>query len=202
MKRRIAVAAALSVIAAAIAACSMDSDYQSESIDDAAEAVTAAGPVPAGLPAHVLVGLFEDSGGTWMKSSGVPWDARYRYFTKGWVENWGWSAYDGSFGLQYMQECSAQGYVPAIQYYQMNAEPGGGEAQFLTKVQNSTTMASYFNDFKILMQRVKELGKPTFVLLEADGFPSSAVPPLAQLGVEFTTNATWSGAAYIDAVNW
>ena len=50
----------------------------------------AAGLIPAGLPARVEVGLFEGTGKTWMKDSGVPWDMRYQYFTKGWVDNWGW----------------------------------------------------------------------------------------------------------------
>src|SRR5678809_857009 len=59
----------------------------------------ALGVIPAGLPARMLVGLFEDTGGTWMKNSAVPWGARYRYFTKGWVNNWGFGAYDGSWGL-------------------------------------------------------------------------------------------------------
>ena len=59
---------------------------------------SASGGIPAGLPARLLVGLFEDTGGTWMKNSGVPWDVRYRYFTKGWVNNWGWGAYDGVVG--------------------------------------------------------------------------------------------------------
>src|SRR4051812_13225565 len=71
---------------------------------------TASGVVPAGLPARVEVGLFEDTGATWMKTSGAKWDTRYRYFTKGWVNNWGFGAYDGSWGLGYLNECSAQGY--------------------------------------------------------------------------------------------
>ena len=95
------------------------------------------------MPARVAVGLFEDTGGTWMKNSGAPWDARYRYFTKGWVNNWGWSARDGSWGLSYLRECDASGYLPAVQYYQLFGEPGGGEQQTLAKVQNSATMASY-----------------------------------------------------------
>ena len=32
--------------------------------------------------------------------------------------------------------------------------------------------------------------------------PTNAVTPLAELGVEFTTNATWTGSTYIDAVTW
>jgi hypothetical protein len=130
----------------------------------------ALGAVPTGLPARVMVGLFEDTGRNWMTSSGVRWDARYRYFTKGWVNNWGYGAYDGTWGLAYLRECDQQGYVPAIQYYQLVGEAGGGESATLTKVQNATTMRTYFGDFKLLMQRVKDFGKPVMVLLEADAY--------------------------------
>jgi hypothetical protein len=129
-----------------------------------------AGSVPAGLPPRLLVGLFEDSGQAWMKDSGVPWDVRYRYFVKGWLNNFGWGAADGQWGLQYLKECQAQGFLPAIQYYQLNSEPGGGEDQLLAKVRNTATMRSYFSDFKVLMQRAREFGKPVLVLVEADGF--------------------------------
>jgi hypothetical protein len=131
---------------------------------------TAAGVIPSGLPARMMVGLFEDTGGSWMRTSGAAWDVRYRYFTKGWVNNWGFGAYDGSWGLGYMRECDQQRYIPAIQYYQIFGEPGGGEPATLQKVGNATTMRSYFGDFKILMQRAKDFGKPVLVLLEADAF--------------------------------
>jgi hypothetical protein len=133
-------------------------------------AAPVSGSLPAGLPARLLVGLFEDTGQTWMKSSGVPWDVRYRYFVKGWMDNWGYGPVNGQWGLRYMQECQSQGFLPAIQYYQMNSEPGGGEDQFLAKARNAATMRSYFSDFKVLMQRAKEFGKPVLVLVEADGF--------------------------------
>ena len=68
---------------------------------------------------------------SWMTTSGTRWDARYRYFTKGWVNNWGWGDYNGSWGLDYMKECDAQGFVPVVQYYQLFAEPGGGESSSL-----------------------------------------------------------------------
>ncbi|QRO02404.1 hypothetical protein JRI60_05815 [Archangium violaceum] len=133
-------------------------------------AISPAGSIPTGLPARLMVGLFENNGQTWMKNSGVPWDARYRYFTKGWVNNWGWYPKDGSYGKEFMVESAAQGSLPVIQYYQVNSEDGGGEDQFLAKVQKATTMASYFYDFKVLMQRAKEFNKPVLVLMEADGF--------------------------------
>jgi PA14 domain len=130
----------------------------------------AKGALPAGLPARVMVGLFEDTGATWMKSSGVRWDTRYRYLTKGWVNNWGYGTSDGSFALGYFRECDVQGFVPAVQYYQIFGEPGGGEAATLQKLQNTATMRAYFGDFKLLMQRTKDFGKPALILLEADAF--------------------------------
>ncbi|MDY7230370.1 hypothetical protein [Hyalangium rubrum] len=146
------------------------SEAESLSTGEAALVAPVAGSVPTGLPPQLLVGLFEDAGQSWMKNSGVPWNVRYRYFVKGWIDNWGWGPTEGKWGLDYMRECDAQGFIPAIQYYQLNDEPGGGEAQLLSKVQNATTMRSYFSDFKVLMQRAKEFGKPVLVMVEADGF--------------------------------
>jgi hypothetical protein len=130
----------------------------------------AKGAIPAGLPARVMIGLFEDTGSTWMKNSGVRWDSRYRYLTKGWVNNWGWGGYDGGFALSYFRESDQQGFVPAVQFYQIFGEAGGGEGQTLQKLQNAALMRAYFGDFKLLMQRAKDFGKPVMVLLEADAF--------------------------------
>ena len=151
-----------------LTACGSVASDEVPSLTEPLAAASASGVVPSGLPARLMVGLFEDSGQTWMKNSGARWDVRYRYFTKDWVNNWGYSAADGSFGLDFMKESDQQGYLPAIQYYQLFGEPGGGESETLHKVQNGSTMASYFRDFKTLMQRVKDFGKPTLVLLEAD----------------------------------
>ncbi|MCE9671247.1 hypothetical protein LY474_25900 [Myxococcus stipitatus] len=126
------------------------------------------GPVPTGLPQRMLVGLFEEAGQTWMRDSGVPWDVRYRYFTKGWVDNWGWGQRDGSWGKAFLQESDAQGFLPAPIFYQLFAEPGGGEGETLAKVQNAATMRGYFGDWKLLLQRAKEHGKPVLLLVEPD----------------------------------
>jgi hypothetical protein len=32
--------------------------------------------------------------------------------------------------------------------------------------------------------------------------PANAATPLSELGVEFTTNATWTGTLYVDSVGW
>lgn len=128
------------------------------------------GAVPSGLPPRMLVGLFEQWGGTWLRDSGVPWDVRYAYFVKGWSNNWGWGAHDASMATSFFNECAAGGFIPAVQFYQMNGETGGGEGQFLQKAQSASTMATYFGDFKLLMQRAREFNRPVIVMLEADGF--------------------------------
>jgi len=134
-------------------------------------AITApVGALPRGMPPRMMVGLFEQWGGTWLRDSAVPWDVRYAYFVKGWSNNWGWGAHDGSMATSFFNECSSGGFIPAVQFYQMTGEAGGGEAQFLQKTQNAATMATYFGDFKLLMQRAKDFGKPVIVMLEADGF--------------------------------
>jgi hypothetical protein len=159
------------LVFAMLPACLAEESPPETSVEEAIVAgSTAAGPIPAGLPARELVGLFEGPGATWMKSSAVPWDVRYQYFTKGWVNNWGFGNYDGAWGLSYMRECDGGHFIPGVEYYQVNGEAGGSESAFLAKVQNATTMKGYFGDFKILMQRAKDFGKPVIILMEADGF--------------------------------
>jgi hypothetical protein len=139
----------LSLVLLALGACGPElaapSAADTLSKNEAALVAPVSGSIPRGMPARLLVGLFEDTGQTWMKDSAVPWNVRYRYFVKGWMDNWGWGPTNGQWGLQYLRECDAQGFLPAVQYYQMNGEPGGGEEQFLAKAQNTATMRGYFS---------------------------------------------------------
>jgi hypothetical protein len=163
------IASALAVLAflVALALPTHAASFTSSSLAGGA----AYGPVPALLPARLLVGLKEGPGETWMANSGVAWDMRYQYFTLGWRNNWGYDPTNsGQWGLDYMNECDRGHFLPVIEYYCMNDEPGGGEAQFYSKTQNVTTMSSYFSDFNVLMQRCKDFGKPVLVLMEGDGF--------------------------------
>jgi len=129
------------------------------------------GTVPNGLPGRLTVGLVSDPNDTWMKDSGAKWDMRYHYFVKGWRNNWGWDATNtGQWGLAYLKECDTQGFIPVVQYYCMNGYSNYDEGAFYATTQNAGTMAAYFDDFKVLMQRCKEFGKPVLVLMEGDGF--------------------------------
>ena len=73
-------------------------------------------------------------------------------------------------GLAYLNEWDVQGFTPVVQYYVINGLSNYNEGAFLSTVQNASKMADYFGQWKILMQRVKEFGKPTVILVEADGF--------------------------------
>jgi len=131
------------------------------------------GNIPDALPNRFLIGLFlDDPNPTWMKSSNVPWDAQYRYLVKGWANNWGWGQYDGTFSLSFFSTASTNGYLPVVQYYQMVGEAPwpNDESKFVAKLQNATTMKSYFNDFILLMKNAKNFSKPVLILMEADGF--------------------------------
>jgi hypothetical protein len=167
---RIAFASLLALFA--VAACGGDPSLENRS-PSGSGALTATGPagsVPTGLPAHFGVGLAEQNGQTWMKTSAVPWDYRYMYLTKGWVNNWGYGAADGSFSLGYMNDAAAAGFTPVLTFYQMNGEAGGAEAQFLLKAQNAATMKGYFSDFKTLLLRARDFAKPVVIHVEPDGF--------------------------------
>lgn len=129
------------------------------------------GTVPGGLPGRLSVGLVSEPGDTWMQDSGVQWDLRYHYFVTGWRNNWGYDPTNsGQWGLDYLRDSDAHGFIPVVQYYCMNDLPGGGESSFYAKTRNAATMATYFGDFKVLLERCKEFGKPVLVLMEGDGF--------------------------------
>jgi len=159
------------LLSLAVAACGGGGNAVESTPDGGTAGTDAYGDIPTGLPARLSVGLMEDPGETWMRDSGVAWDLRYHYFTRGWRDNWGWDPTNsGQWGRSWMDTCHAQGFIPAIQYYCMNDEPGGGEDQFYNKTRDPVTMAAYFDDFKVLMQRAKEFGHPVLVMLEGDGF--------------------------------
>lgn len=168
-------ASALAALLAIGCGNSAPSSEEANQLETTSEAVSellgeqAVGSVPVGMPARFTIGLMEGISTNWMVSSGVPWDVRYQYLSKGWVTNWGHGARDGKFALDYFYDCYKDNVLPAVEYYQIVEEPGGGESEMLKKVQNPATMKSYFEDFKILMERAKEYGAPVQVLVEADG---------------------------------
>lgn len=126
-----------------------------------------AGRVPDGLPKRLTVGLYAVHGDTWMASSGVPWDARFRYLARGWRNNFGAWSDDGSWAVAYMSEAEARGEIPVLAYIEL-MDPSNTD--YLGRIQNPEAMATYFADFKLLMERVRDFGKPVVVLVENTAF--------------------------------
>jgi hypothetical protein len=133
--------------------------------------VTGSGAVPAGLPAHVSVGLgnFDLS---WVNGSGVTWGYRYQYISSGVNTPNGWTTWNsppGEFALLYMNASHSKGMIPVFDYYQMRASnPNPGSENPDPKLQNASTMYSYFADFKLLMDMCKQYNKTVVVHIEPD----------------------------------
>lgn len=123
-----------------------------------------------------------------MHNSGVQWDLEYIYLTYSWATNWGGGPRDGAFAQSFFKSADANGYIPAISYYEMYDIPPANTG-FYQKVQSPTAMAEYFGDFKLLMQQAKTFGRPVLVMLEPDGYAylqESAVVPTAPAAIAST----------------
>lgn len=124
--------------------------------------------LPEGLNNTMMFGLFENYGGKWMKESSVPWNARYMYLVNGWVNNWGWSQDSGSLAYNYMVESEAMGAMPFLEFYPLTYLGWKG-ADLTTKIAADTLMYDFFNQYRILIKRAKQFGKPVIIAIEADG---------------------------------
>src|SRR5579871_5831105 len=146
-----------------------------------------AASVPSGLPTHFGFGLSAapDNNGIygWMPSSGIPWDYAYQYLSGGVNTGSGWETWNssGQFALYYAQGADSHHYIPVFPYYEMLQSNGScnscGEPQRdLSNLNNSGTMASYFANFRLLMQRlgagtyngITGFGKTAVVQVEPD----------------------------------
>ena len=139
------------------------------------QGTAASGHIPTGVSPHLGIGFQEDNGGTWLQNSGVKWDYRWAYFSPtspgvDWYNDWGYGAADGSFATTYFDECDAQGFVPVVQYFNLNGDyaPAGDTTQTLAKLQSASNMSDYFGKFKVLMEKAKAFAKPVVVILEGN----------------------------------
>lgn len=166
MKRPIIIMGA-AVLAALLSACG-SGDSSTSTSSDSVYGTNAKGTIPSQLDNTMLVGLFETTGYTWMKDSGVPWNSRYMYLSLGWVDNWGWGQPNGSYAFSFMNETDSMNGVPVLEFYILNNIGTGGATELYNKTKDPATMKDYFGQFKTLLTRAKEFGKPVIILIEAD----------------------------------
>lgn len=128
-------------------------------------------PPPQGaldrLPDQVFLGMANSPESlSWMTGSGVPWDARYQYLTNDWTT---WNSPLGQFALNYMRSSRDRGYLPVFTYYQLVPLSGYDEgAGLLATMRNSTRMAAYYDEFRLLMRKASEFGGTVIVHVEPD----------------------------------
>jgi len=169
--------------------------WQTLSASHGTQTVRAAS-IPSGLPSHFGIGLSAEPDSTgidgWLPSSGIPWDYAYTYLSGGVNTGSGWETWNtsGQFPLLYAQDATSRGYIPVFPYYELLQSTGTcgscGEAQGdLSNLNNASVMASYFQNFRLLMQRlgtgtyggIAGFGKTAIVHIEPDlsGYAEAAV---------------------------
>jgi len=134
------------------------------------------GDIPAAWPTTFALGLASPPGETpWMKASGAEWKFRYQYLCGGVNTGTGWSTWnspDGQFATDYLNESAAAGDIPVFTYYQiLQSNPLLDQENlpsYQQKFMNVAAMAAYYADWKLLMQKCGEFGKPVVVHVEPD----------------------------------
>ena len=111
----------------------------------------------------------------WMTGSGAPWRYRYVYLAGGvnTANPWqNWNSPTGAYATNYMNSSGANGYIPVFTYYEMlqsNPSTGTNESdRDFSNLNNTSTMAAYYANFKLLMQLAGSYGKTVVVHVEPD----------------------------------
>ena len=126
---------------------------------------TPTGALPAGLPPRLGIGLAASTDDLapsgWVASTGVPFDYAYQYLAGGVNTGAGWQTWtaDAEFPLVYAQDAHARGAIPVLTYYMLLQSTGpcgscGEPQQDLTNLNTNSLMASYYQDFATVMQRL------------------------------------------------
>jgi len=113
----------------------------------------------------------------WMTSSQVPWRYRYQYLCCGVNTGSGWETWNsptGQFAAWYMANSTSGGasYIPVFTYYELlQSNPAVGSNELdkdYSNLNNASTMASYYANFKLLMTLANTYGKTVIVHVEPD----------------------------------
>lgn len=128
------------------------------------------GSIPSQIENKMYLGLSEKWAYDWMKESGVEWNARYMYLANGWIDNWGWSTDTGAMALNYMKECGEMNALPVLEFYIQTYIGDVGVSNFYEKATDPDIMYEFYNQYKVLIEKAVEYGKPVAILIEADGF--------------------------------
>jgi hypothetical protein len=134
----------------------------------------AAAGTASALPPRLLLGWGANFDDTWAQKSGTKWDVQWFYLTgqtgNNWYNDWGYGTADGSSLDGILKTVDGYGFIPGIHLYNMGYGHDGGDAGLVTEIQNPQWTKSYFAEFKVMMQKMKNFGKPVIIVLEGDSF--------------------------------
>jgi hypothetical protein len=136
---------------------------------------TGGAALPAGLPNRLLVGWgagsYDDK---WAKNSGTAYDVQWTYLSgqhgQNWFNTWGGGAADGSMMDAMLSTIDGYGMIPGFHLYNVGYGHDGGDAGLLTEIQDPDFSKNYFTEFKVMLQKIKNFGKPVIIVLEGDSF--------------------------------
>jgi hypothetical protein len=136
---------------------------------------TAKGALPAAFPAKLLMGIgTQQSSDTQALLTGQKYDVQWVYLSgqsgNNWYNGFTSAPADGSWIDGFFSDIAGHGLIPGIHYYDLGFGHDGGDSGLLTEIQSATWTKSYFSEFKVLMQKAKNFGKPVIIVLEGDSF--------------------------------
>src|SRR6266571_4037036 len=112
-----------------------------------------------------------------------------------------WNSPTGSFASLYMSASSANGYIPVFSYYELlQSSPSTGSNESdrdFSNLNNTTTMAAYYANFKLLMQEAGAFSKPVVVQVEPDLW--GYLEQRAAGGAASTLSASVANSGFADA---
>jgi hypothetical protein len=130
-----------------------------------AASVQATAANPARLPTYFGLGLKSDHDNlSWMPKSGVPWNYRFQYLNVGWES---WSSSPGQFVTNNIQDSVSNGYIPVFDWYEAGSQSYNPSMLF-SNLASPSFMYTYFNSYKLLMQKAGAFSSPVIVHIEPD----------------------------------
>lgn len=137
--------------------------------------------VVAGFPGYFSFGVSNGAGGapylvSMRTTNGTAWDFRYEYLSGGVGTSGGWDSWatpPGQYITNAINENRADGFRSEFVYYTLLQTPGPGtnsdeRSTDLAHLADPATMATYFGDWRLVMQRIGAAGVPVVVIVEPD----------------------------------
>lgn len=132
-------------------------------------------PVPSAWPSRSLeLGMSDAPGGAGAMRATAPFAFRYQYLSAGVNTGNGWATWnsDGQFVTYYIQDSVANGMTPVFTYYMLRQSlPGANEGEAdgdANNLQDASTMAAYYKDLKLFLQRAGAFPNKVVLHVEPD----------------------------------